>query len=167
MAKTWCYAILGPSGAGKSTLADPLVRFYDPGSGMIRLDGHDLRELSLAGLRESVVLLDQSPYLFQASVRENLAYGRSDATDAERGQTLSAESARIAIARAILANPKVLVLDEPTSALDEENERPSRRPCSRLPRGARRFSSPTAPPCEDCTADRHNPKVTSSRSCSR
>ena len=90
MAKTWCYAILGPSGAGKSTLADPLVRFYDPGSGMIRLDGHDLRELSLAGLRESVVLLDQSPYLFQASVRENLAYGRSDATDAERGQTLSA-----------------------------------------------------------------------------
>jgi len=144
-------AILGPSGAGKSTLADLLVRFYDPDSGMIRLDGHDLRELSLASLRQSVVLLDQSPYLFQASVRENLAYGRPDATDdeilaaaraaaihtrimampegydtviAERGQTLSAgERQRIAIARAILANPKVLVLDEPTSALDEESER--------------------------------------------
>jgi ATP-binding cassette subfamily B protein len=144
-------AILGPSGAGKSTLADLLVRFYDPDSGVIRLDGQDIRELSLANLRRSVVLLDQSPYLFQASVRENLAYGRPGATDAEiheaaraasihtrilalpegydtviaeRGQTLSAgERQRIALARAILADPKVLVLDEPTSALDEANER--------------------------------------------
>jgi ATP-binding cassette subfamily B protein len=144
-------AILGPSGAGKSTVADLLVRFYDPDSGAVRLDGHDLRDLSLASVRHSIALLDQSPYLYQASVRENIAYGRPEATEdeiyhaaraaaihdrilalpegygtviAERGQTLSAgERQRIALARAILADPRVLILDEPTSALDEANER--------------------------------------------
>jgi ATP-binding cassette subfamily B protein len=144
-------AILGPSGAGKSTVADLLLRFYDPDAGAIRVDGCDLRDLSLASVRGAVALLDQSPYLYNASVRENIAYGRPGATDeeiheaaraaaihervlalpegyatviAERGQTLSAgERQRIALARAILANPKVLVLDEPTSALDEANER--------------------------------------------
>ncbi|HEX3743554.1 MAG TPA: ABC transporter ATP-binding protein [Bryobacteraceae bacterium] len=144
-------AIVGPSGAGKSTLADLLVRLYDPEQGIIRLDGRDLRELRLADVRRQVMLLDQAPYLFHASVRENIAYARPDAsTDeicaaaraaaihqrieslpegyetmiAERGQTFSAgERQRIALARAILADPKVLVLDEPTSALDEENER--------------------------------------------
>jgi len=144
-------AILGPSGAGKSTVADLLLRFYDPDSGTVRLDGCDLRDLSLVSLRGSIALLDQSPYLYQASVRENIAYGRPGASldeiqdaaraaaiherilalpsgyetiIAERGQTLSAgERQRIALARAMLANPKVLVLDEPTSALDEANER--------------------------------------------
>jgi len=144
-------AILGPSGAGKSTLADLLIRFYDPDTGAIRIDGRDLRDLPLSELRHWIMLVDQSPYLFQASVRENLAYARPDATDAEirdaasaanihqrilelpdgydtiiaeRGQTLSAgERQRIALARVLLANPKVLVLDEPTSALDEANER--------------------------------------------
>jgi ATP-binding cassette subfamily B protein len=144
-------AIVGPSGAGKSTLADLLVRLYDPEEGIIRLDGRDLREMRLADVRQQVMLLDQAPYLFHASVRENIAYARPEATKeeifaaaraasihqrieslpegyetvvAERGQTFSAgERQRIALARAILADPKVLVLDEPTSALDEENER--------------------------------------------
>jgi ATP-binding cassette subfamily B protein len=143
-------AILGPSGAGKSTLADLLVRFYDPDTGAIRIDGRDLRELPLAGVRHAVMLVDQAPYLFHASVRENIAYARPEASDdeiagaaraasiherilslpegystiiAERGQTLSAgECQRVALARALLADPKVLVLDEPTSALDEANE---------------------------------------------
>ena len=76
-------AILGPSGAGKSTLADLLVRFYDPDAGAIRIDGRDIRDLPLADLRHAVLLVDQAPYLFHASVRENIAYARPEATDEE------------------------------------------------------------------------------------
>ena len=76
-------AILGPSGAGKSTLADLLVRFYDPDAGAIRIDGRDLRDVPLADVRHAVMLVDQAPYLFHASVRENIAYARPEATDDE------------------------------------------------------------------------------------
>lgn len=144
-------AILGPSGAGKSTLADLLVRYLDPDQGRIFLDGYDLREVTLESLRHEVMLVDQSPYLFNASIRENIAFAMPAATPAqvesagmaagldelirrlpegyetktgERGLALSAgERQRIALARALLRSPKVLILDEPTSALDAETEK--------------------------------------------
>jgi ATP-binding cassette subfamily B protein len=144
-------AIVGPSGVGKSTLADLLIRFYDCSEGSIRLDGRDLRELRISDVRRQIMLLDQSPYLFHATVKDNIAYARPESTEeeiraaaraasihdtiealphgyetiiAERGQTLSAgERQRLALARVVLADPKVLILDEPTSALDEETER--------------------------------------------
>jgi len=148
-AGTFC-AILGPSGAGKSTVADLLVRFLDPDEGRVTIDGTDVRDLRLPDLRSAVVLVDQMPHLFNASIAENISYARPDASRAEieaagrqagldelirrvpegydtqtgeRGLALSAgERQRIAIARALLRNPGVLVLDEPTSALDPDTE---------------------------------------------
>ena len=144
-------AIVGPSGIGKSTIADLMLRLYDPDSGSVLLDGRDLRDLSFADLRRAIALVDQSPHLFHASIRENIAYAHPLASDAEiiaaadsaalhdfivtlpegyntlvgeRGLTLSAgQRQRIAIARALLRRPKVLVLDEPTASLDATAEK--------------------------------------------
>ncbi|MGZ6015703.1 MAG: ABC transporter ATP-binding protein, partial [Phenylobacterium sp.] len=144
-------AILGPSGVGKSTLADLMVRYLDPDQGRILIDGSDLRELALADVRREVMLVDQSPYLFNDTIAANIAFAAPDATQdqietagraagldelirrlpqgyetrtGERGLALSSgERQRIALARAFLRRPSVLILDEPTSALDAETER--------------------------------------------
>ncbi|HYL75700.1 MAG TPA: ABC transporter ATP-binding protein [Bryobacteraceae bacterium] len=144
-------AVVGPSGGGKSTIADLLLRLLDPDAGVVKLDGHDLRSLRLADLRRHVVLVDQEPFVFHATIAENLRYAcpnalqadlergaeaagigefirnlpqRYDTPVGERGMALSAgERQRIAIARAFLADPAVLVLDEPTAALDPISER--------------------------------------------
>lgn len=143
-------ALVGPSGAGKSTLFNLIPRFYDPSQGEIRIDGHDLRHVSLTSLRGQIGLVPQETQLFSGTVRENLRYGRLEASDAElveaacfanaeefierlpegydtlvgeRGVKLSGgQRQRIAIARAILKNPRILLLDEATSSLDSESE---------------------------------------------
>ena len=156
-------ALVGPSGAGKTTLVSLLMRFYDPLSGLIALDGHDLRTLSLKYLRRSVALVLQEPILFASSVRENIAYGRPGATDeqvrtaaaaagasdfiqalpqgydtqiGERGVSLSGgQRQRLSIARAFLQDAPILVMDEPTSALDAETEAALLRTLEQLKRG--------------------------------
>ena len=144
-------AIVGPSGAGKSTIANLLPRFYDPQSGVIRIEGIDLRDITVRSLREQIAMVPQETILFNATIYENILYGRLDASKdevvaaaraanahdfilqlpdgydtqiGERGCQLSGgQRQRIAIARAILKNPRILILDEATSALDAESER--------------------------------------------
>jgi subfamily B ATP-binding cassette protein MsbA len=144
-------AFVGPSGAGKSTIANLIPRFYDVDSGAIFVDGHDIRDLTLESLRAQIGIVPQETMLFSTTVRENIRYGRLDATDeeieaaardanahefimelpegydtqiGERGLMLSGgQRQRIAIARAILKDPKILILDEATSALDTESEK--------------------------------------------
>jgi ATP-binding cassette subfamily B protein len=156
-------ALVGPSGSGKSTIADLLLRLLDPDEGTVTLDGHDLRDIALEDLRRHVVLVDQSPFVFHTSVAENIRYARPDATDeevrdaaraagldgfvarlpdgyatvvGERGAAVSAgERQRIAIARALLVNPTVLVLDEPTAALDPATEQQVADGYDRIMRG--------------------------------
>ncbi|MEO8243860.1 MAG: ABC transporter transmembrane domain-containing protein [bacterium] len=144
-------AVVGPSGAGKSTLFQLLLRFFDPQGGAVLLDGIDLRDLSRTEFRTQMAMVPQDPVIFAASARENIRFGRPDATDAqveeaaraaaaqefilalpegydtflgERGVMLSGgQKQRVAIARAILRDARVLLLDEATSALDSESER--------------------------------------------
>ena len=144
-------AIVGPTGAGKSSVASLLLRFYDIQSGRITLDGRDIRQYTLSSLRRSIGIVQQDVFLFSDSIRENIAYGRPDATEqeiieaakladahefimklpdgydsaiGERGVKLSGgQKQRLAIARVFLKNPPVLILDEATSALDNETER--------------------------------------------
>ncbi len=144
-------AFVGPSGAGKSTVANLIPRFYDVTGGSITIDGHDVRDVTTDSLRTQIGIVPQETVLFSATVRENIRYGRLDATDAEieaaakdagahefimalpesydteigeRGANLSGgQRQRIAIARAILKDPRILILDEATSALDTESEK--------------------------------------------
>jgi ATP-binding cassette subfamily B protein len=144
-------ALVGPSGAGKTTLGYLLPRLYDVDRGAVTIDGHDVRDLSFASLAAAVGMVTQESYLFHATIRENLRYGKPDATDdeivdaarraaihdrimsfpegydtmvGERGYRLSGgEKQRVAIARVLLHDPQVLLLDEATSALDTASER--------------------------------------------
>ena len=144
-------ALVGPSGSGKSTIANLIPRFYDVDSGVITIDDHDIRQVTADSLREQIGLVPQETMLFSTTVMENIRYGRLEATDeevieaakaanaeefikelpegydtklGERGLNLSGgQRQRLAIARAILKNPRVLILDEATSALDTESEK--------------------------------------------
>jgi ATP-binding cassette subfamily B protein len=143
-------ALVGPSGAGKTTITYLIPRLYDPTSGIIRIDGHDLRDVTLDSLAAAIGMVTQENYLFHDTIRTNLTYARPDASSAdveaaacaanihnfivdlpngydtivgERGYRLSGgEKQRIALARVILKDPRILVLDEATSHLDSESE---------------------------------------------
>jgi ATP-binding cassette subfamily B protein len=143
-------ALVGATGAGKSTIAKLALRFYDPTSGKVLLDGHDLRQLRFADLRNAITLVPQEGFLFSGTIRDNILFGRPDATDVDivkscrtlgihefiealpegysttvsyRGSRLSAgEKQLISLARAFLADPPVLILDEATSSLDPRTE---------------------------------------------
>ena len=157
------HAVVGATGAGKSTLVRLILRFHDPRSGRVLVDGRDVKELASASLRRAIGYVSQDVFLFQGSVRENIAYGRPDATDdeveaaarlaeahdfivdlpagyatvvGERGQKLSGgQRQRLSIARAILTDPAILVLDEATSAVDNETEAAIQRSLARVAEG--------------------------------
>ena len=156
-------ALVGRSGAGKTTSANMLMRFWDPGEGVIAIGGHDLRRFDLDGLRRQIALVSQETYLFNTTIRENLRMARQDAADpeieraavtanahefiesfpdgyetvvGERGMQLSGgQRQRIAIARALLKDAPILILDEATSHLDAVNERQVRQALARLMEG--------------------------------
>ena len=158
-----CLAVVGSSGGGKTTLCQLIPRFYEVSEGSITVDGQDLRTVTQMSLRRNIGILQQDVFLFAGTVRENIRYGRPDATDAEieeaarraeiheeilampegydsyigeRGVMLSGgQKQRIAIARVFLKNPKVLILDEATSALDTVTEQSIQRSLDELSKG--------------------------------
>ena len=160
-------AIVGHTGAGKSTLVSLMPRFFDPASGRVLIDGHDVRDVTLRSLREQIAIVLQEPFLFPVPIEENIRFGRSQATRdevvaaataanarafieslpegyatvvGERGTTLSGgERQRLAIARALLKNAPILILDEPTSALDAETEASLLQALDRLMQGRTTF----------------------------
>lgn len=143
-------ALVGPSGAGKTTISKLIPRFYDISSGSIKIDGTDIKDLTLDSLRDNIGIVQQDVYLFSGTVKDNIRYGKEDATDqeiyeaaklagatefiddlpfgmdthiGERGVKLSGgQKQRISIARVFLKNPPILILDEATSALDNKSE---------------------------------------------
>ncbi len=153
-------ALVGRSGAGKTTLTNLIARFYDPISGSILLDGRDLRDIQLESYRQLLGIVEQDVFLFDGTIRDNIAYARRRASDEEVTQASEAAAAdefirrlpdgyesvigergvklsggqrqRLAIARAILANPRILILDEATSNLDSESERLIQRSLAEL-----------------------------------
>jgi ATP-binding cassette subfamily B protein len=156
-------AFVGPSGAGKTTICSLLPRFYEADAGLITIDGIDIRKMTLASLRGQIGIVQQDVFLFAGTMRENIAYGRLDATEedileaarrarldaviaglpagldtvvGERGVKLSGgQKQRLAIARIFLKNPPILILDEATSALDTETERAIQQSLAELSRG--------------------------------
>ena len=161
-------ALVGPSGGGKTTLCSLIPRFYDISDGEILIDGRDIKSITLRSLRENIGVVAQDVYLFSGSIRENIAYGRKDATDeeiknaavlagahefisslpngydtyvGERGVKLSGgQKQRISIARVFLKNPPILILDEATSALDNESEKIVQSSLERLAKGRTTFT---------------------------
>ncbi len=160
-------ALVGHSGAGKTTLSNLVARFHDPSSGAITLDGNDLRDIDLASFRRLLGIVEQDVFLFDGTIRENIAYARPGASDddvkraariaradvfiekldgkydtriGERGVKLSGgERQRLALARAVLADPRILILDEATSNLDTESERHIQAALGEILRGRTSF----------------------------